>query len=155
MHQLTTVIKFRGVTSNNRAEAVLYARDVNPCTGNVTNRILAAVPIRNGGNPQNRFEYQADVLTRYTREYYIEMEVDGIAQKFTTKNGFVAGEYIAPVNVWVQGEQNVPGTQPPANDFSQMAFLTGGVGPDENGNVWGPLDPFPQTGVLTTQCPTA
>lgn len=35
-------------------------------------------------------------------------------------------------------------------DFSNMAFLTEGVGPDADGNIWGPLDPFPQTGVIIT-----
>lgn len=28
-----------------------------------------------------------------------------------------------------------------------MSWLTKGVGVDQNGNLWGPLDPFPQTGV--------
>lgn len=65
-----------------------------------------------------------------------------------TKNGLLAGTYVQPVNVWVHAEQNIPGTQPPANDFSQMSWLTQGVGVDENGDLWGPLDPFPQTGVL-------
>ncbi|KAJ4388785.1 hypothetical protein N0V93_006245 [Gnomoniopsis smithogilvyi] len=140
--------RFIGYTSNNRATAVLYARDINPCTGVVTNRILAAVPLRGGANEQNKFIYQADLLSRYTREYYVELEVDGIVTTFNTKNGFRAGTYITPVTEWVQGEQNIPGTQPPAMDFSNMAFLTRGVGPDADGNIWGPLDPFPQTGVL-------
>ncbi|KEY68237.1 hypothetical protein S7711_10896 [Stachybotrys chartarum IBT 7711] len=34
------------------------------------------------------------------------------------------------------------------NDFSQMPWLTQGVGVDEHGNLWGPLDPFPQTVVF-------
>lgn len=141
-------VQFIGYTSNNRASAVLYARDVNPCTGAITNRILAAVPLRGGANEQNKFIYQADLLSRYTREYYVEMEVDGIATTYNTKNGFKAGTYITPVTDWIQGEQVIPGTQPPAMDFSNMAFLTRGVGPDADGNVWGPLDPFPQTGVV-------
>jgi hypothetical protein len=29
-----------------------------------------------------------------------------------------------------------------------MSWLTQGVGVDENGNLWGPLDPFPQTGLI-------
>lgn len=66
----------------------------------------------------------------------------------TTKNNLLAGTYVQPVNVWVQGEQAIPGTAPPPYDFSQMPWLTQGVGIDEDGNLWGPLDPFPQTGVL-------
>lgn len=122
--------------------------DVDGCTGAVTNRIMAGISLRGGANEQNKFEYRADLLTKYTREYYVEAEIDGIPKQFTTKNGFTAGTYITPVTVWVQGEQVIPGTQPPAMDFSNMAFLTKGVGPDADGNIWGPLDPFPQTGVL-------
>lgn len=88
------------------------------------------------------------MLSRYTREYFIEAEVDGIAVSYTTKNGFKAGTYVTPVTEWIQGEMLIPGTQPPAMDFSNMAFLVKGVGPDADGNIWGPLDPFPQTGVL-------
>lgn len=50
--------------------------------------------------------------------------------------------------MWVQGEQAIPGTPPPPYDFSQMPWLTQGVGIDADGNLWGPLDPFPQTGVI-------
>lgn len=78
----------------------------------------------------------------------MEAEIDGIPSSYTTKNGFKAGTYITPVTEWVQGEQVIPGTQPPGMDFSNMAFLTKGVGPDADGNIWGPLDPFPQTGVV-------
>ncbi|KAK8057148.1 hypothetical protein PG996_011085 [Apiospora saccharicola] len=65
-----------------------------------------------------------------------------------TKNGLLAGTYVQPVNPWIHGEQVVPGVAPPANDFSQMPWLTRGVGVDEKGDLWGPLEPFPQTGVL-------
>jgi hypothetical protein len=41
-------------------------------------------------------------------------------------------------NVWVHAEQNIPGTAPPANDFSQMPWLTRGAGVDEAGNLWVP-----------------
>lgn len=144
--------RFIGFASNNQASFVLYARDVQPCTGAVTNRIVAAVAMRGGGNEQNKFEYRADMLTKYTREYYVEAEVDGIAAtSYTSRNGFKVGTYITPVTDWIQGELLVPGTQPPAMDFSNMAHLVKGVGPDANGNIWGPLNPFPQTGVLAQQ----
>lgn len=122
--------------------------DIEPCTGAVTNRILAGLTLRGGANEQNLFEYRADILSRYTREYYVVAEIDGIPSTYNTRNGFVAGTYVQPVNVWIQGEQNIPGIQPPSYDFSEMAFLTDGVGPDADGNIWGPLNPFPQTGVL-------
>ncbi len=122
--------------------------DVNPCTGVPTYRIIASLCLRGGRNEQNKFEYRSEILSRYTREYRVKAEIDGIERLRVTKNGITAGQYVQPVNVWVPGEQNVPGTAPVAHDFSQCAFLTEGVGADENGNIWGPLDPFPQTGLF-------
>lgn len=122
--------------------------DVDPCTGETTDRILASMGLRGGRNPQNKFEYRSEIFGRYTREYRVIAEIDGIQRTRTTKNGLVAGTYVQPVNVWVQGEQDVPGVPPPPYDFSEMRFLTAGVGPDADGNIWGPINPFPQTGVL-------
>lgn len=122
--------------------------DVNPCTGAVTNRIIAAVGLRGGRNAQNKFEYRSEILSRYTREFYVVAEIDGIEKTILTKSNITAGTYVQPVNTWVQGEQDVPGVPPVPHDFSQMAFLTQGVGADADGNIWGPLQPFPQTGVI-------
>ncbi|KAK7431030.1 hypothetical protein QQZ08_002560 [Neonectria magnoliae] len=140
--------RFIGFTSNNRATIALYAMDVDPCTGDVTDRIIATMGLRGGRNEQNKFEYRNDILHSYTREYRVITEINGVAKTRTTKNGILSGTYVQPVNVWVPGEQNIPGTPPVPHDFSEMAFLTKGVGPDEDGNIWGPLDPFPQTGVF-------
>ncbi|KAI0022962.1 hypothetical protein F4780DRAFT_121032 [Xylariomycetidae sp. FL0641] len=140
--------RFIGYVSNPRATIALYALDYDPCTGAVTDRIVSALGLRNGQNEQNKFEYRADILTGYAREYRAVAEVDGVPQTVTTKNGFLAGTYVQPVNVWVPGEQAIPGTPPPANDFSQMPWLTDGIGVDEAGQLWGPLDPFPQSGLL-------
>ncbi|KAI3392026.1 hypothetical protein diail_6322 [Diaporthe ilicicola] len=148
--------RFIGFTSNNRATVSLYAMDVHPCTGAVTNRIIAAVGLRGGRNAQNKFEYRSEILSRYTREYFVIAEIDGIAKTVLTKNNITAGTYVQPVNTWIQGEQDVPGVPPVPHDFSQMAFLTQGVGADANGNIWGPIQPFPQTGVIVNdpQCST-
>lgn len=148
------MVQFIGFTSNNRATVSLYAMDVNPCTGTVTNRIIAAVGLRGGRNAQNKFEYRSEILSRYTREFFVVAEIDGIEKTILTKNNITAGTYVQPVNVWVQGEQDVPGVPPVPHDFSQMAFLTQGVGADANGNIWGPIQPFPQTGVIVNppQC---
>ncbi|KAI3323384.1 hypothetical protein HD806DRAFT_544135 [Xylariaceae sp. AK1471] len=137
-----------GFVSNSRATVALYAMDYDPCTGAVTDRIVAAIGLRGGGNPQNKFEYRADILSGYARDYRVVAEVNGVPKTQTTKNGFLAGTYVQPVNVWIQSEQDVPGVPPPANDFSQMPWLTQGLGVDEDGNLWGPLDPFPQSGVV-------
>lgn len=52
--------------------------DYDPCTGEVTDRILAAIGLRGGGNEQNKFEYRADLLTGYAREYRVVTEIDGV-----------------------------------------------------------------------------
>ncbi|KAF6805575.1 hypothetical protein CMUS01_14582 [Colletotrichum musicola] len=149
--------RFIGFVSNNRATVSLYAMDVDPCTGATTDRIIASMGLRGGRNAQNKFEYRNDILFRYTREYRITAEIDGVPKTRVTKNGITAGTYVQPVNVWVPGEQDVPGVPPVSYDFSQMEFLTKGVGADDGGNVWGPLDPFPQVGVFieAPTCATA
>ncbi|KAI8635382.1 hypothetical protein F5Y19DRAFT_9916 [Xylariaceae sp. FL1651] len=146
-----------GYVSNSRATVALYAMDYDPCTGEVTDRIVAAIGLRGGGNAQNKFEYRADIMSGYAREYRVVAEVNGVPKSRTTKNGILAGTYVQPVNVWIQAEQDVPGVPPPANDFSQMPWLTQGVGLDEDGNLWGPLDPFPQSGLIidTPACDVA
>jgi hypothetical protein len=145
---LTRRQQFIGFTSNNRATVALYAMDVNPCTGETTDRIIATMGLRGGRNEQNKFEYRNEIMHGYTREYRVTAEINGVPRTRTTKNGLTAGTYVQPVNVWVQAEQNIPGTAPVPHDFSEMAFLTKGLGKDEGGKVWGPLEPFPQTGVF-------
>lgn len=139
--------KFIGFSSNPRTSVTLYALDVNPCTGETTERMIAGVGLRGGRNVQNKFEYRNEILFGYTREYRAVAEIDGVPITRRTRNGILAGSYIQPVNVWVQTEMDIPGLF--ANgvpfEFREMEFLTKGVGRDENGNVWGPLDPFPQS----------
>lgn len=109
--------------------------------------MIAGVGLRGGRNFQNKFEYRNEILFGYTREYRAVAEIDGVPITRRTRNGILAGSYIQPVNVWVQTEMDIPGLF--ANgvpfEFREMEFLTKGVGRDENGNVWGPLDPFPQS----------
>ncbi|KAI1259277.1 hypothetical protein F5Y18DRAFT_433424 [Xylariaceae sp. FL1019] len=136
-----------GYLSNTRATVAIYAMDIDPCTGEVTDRIVSAVGIKGGANAQNKWEYRADITEGYARDYRVVTEINGVPQTQMTKNGLLAGTYVQPVNPWIQSEQDVPGVPPPANDFSQLPWLINGVGVDEDGNLWGGLDPFPQTGV--------
>lgn len=135
-----------GYVSNPAATILLYALDIDPCSGEILERIIASVGLRGGRNFENKFEYRSEILFGYTREYKAVVLVDGRPLTSLTRNGFLAGTYVQPVNVWVPAEQEIPGMEPPTFDFTQMEFLTRGVGPDRDGNIWGPLDPFPQTG---------
>ncbi|KAK3340007.1 hypothetical protein B0T25DRAFT_586527 [Lasiosphaeria hispida] len=133
--------------SNPRATVSLHAMDVDPCTGATTDRLVAGVGLRGGRNFQNKFEYRNEILFGYTREYRAIVELNGRPVVRKTKNGLMAGTYVQPVNVWVPAEQDIPGVAPVPHEFREMAFLTKGVGRDDDGNLWGPLDPFPQWGV--------
>ena len=118
---------------------------------------MATMGLRGGRNAQNKFEYRSEILGRYTREYRVTAEINGLPKTRLTKNNITAGTYVQPVNVWVPAEQDVPGVPPVPHDFSEMGFLTQGVGHDASGNLWGPLEPFPQSGVFIEApvCPAA
>jgi hypothetical protein len=94
-----------GFTSNNRATIALYAMDIDPCTGEVTDRIVAAVPVN--ANAQARFRWRADILTGYARDYRAVAEINGRPQTRLTKNGFMAGTYVQPVNEFVSSLCNL------------------------------------------------
>lgn len=58
--------------------------DVDPCTGETSDRILATMGLRGGRNEQNKFEYRNDILGAYTREYRVTAEVNGVQRLRTT-----------------------------------------------------------------------
>lgn len=60
-----------------------------------------------------------------------------------TTDGIVGGQFVQPVLTWVFPELFTPGLTPPAYDFSNIAPLANGFGPDENGNIFHPLNPWP------------
>jgi hypothetical protein len=127
--------------------------DVDPCTGEVTDREIAATSMI-AGSARNKFEYRVKATSESpkTREYRI---VAGTGTR-KTKNDILAGQYVMPVSEWIQPEATTPGLEPFPNDFRSFSFLTKGLGYDEDGNLWGPLSPFPQSGVTTndpSKCP--
>ncbi|KAK3695699.1 hypothetical protein B0T22DRAFT_418518 [Podospora appendiculata] len=144
--------RFVGFTSDSTATVSINAIDINPCTGVETERPISV------GQPRldarNKFLARIDgtVPVAYTREYRAVAST-GIV---TTRNGIRAGQYAAPILEWIQPELTAPGNEPLIHEFSQLTHLTQGIGPVENGDVFGPLDPFPQTGVQVfnlTTCP--
>ncbi|CRK19615.1 hypothetical protein BN1723_011942 [Verticillium longisporum] len=154
--QETAQIRFIGVTSDGSANVnpiKVYAMDVDPCTGKITDREVAATSMI-AGSARNKFDYRvkATQTQEYTREYRI---VAGTGTR-KTKNGILAGQYVMPVSEWIQAEATTPGLAPFPNNYRSFPTLTKGLGYDDKNNLWGPLNPFPQSGVTVsdpTKCP--
>ena len=128
----------------------IYALDVDPCTGEETERSVGAA-LYKAGDIRNKWIWRADSTTfsKYTKEYLIRAST---GEKITT-NGLTAGRYIQPVTEWIFPEANAPGIVPPPNDFSQFTYLARGSGRDEAGNLWGQLNPWPGASApATTSC---
>ncbi|KAK3503235.1 hypothetical protein B0T13DRAFT_521847 [Neurospora crassa] len=143
--------RFIGYTSAASGTSTLTIHAVtgfDVCTGNITTR-----PVSGGsliaGQVRNKFRTGITSVAGdvYAREYVILSTTNPVR----TKNGIlVAGQYIQPVTEWIQPELTTPGLPPIPNDFSAMEHLVKGLGGDEEGHVWGPLEPFPQSGVMVS-----
>jgi hypothetical protein len=146
--------RFVGYTSDSAANPIqVFAIDVDPCTGETTDRLVTSTSTQ-AGAARNKFDVRIVQPTApgvYTREYRITA---GAGTKLT-QNGILAGQYVQPVTEWVQPEMSTPGVPPVGHDFSRYSHLTQGLGYDENGVLWGPLSPFPQSGVSVSSrvCP--
>ncbi|KAK1622435.1 hypothetical protein BDP81DRAFT_411276 [Colletotrichum phormii] len=151
-------IGFVGYTSDSAANVnpiKIYAIEYDPCTGEAVDREIAGVSVP-GTEVRNKFEYRikATQNDNYAREYRVVAGTGTVK----TKNGVLAGQYVMPVSEWIQPEDSVPGRPPSPHDFRSYAFLTKGLGRDAEGNLWGPLNPFPQTGAIlydSSKCPAA
>ncbi|KAK4213778.1 hypothetical protein QBC37DRAFT_463532 [Rhypophila decipiens] len=146
--------RFVTFVSNPSVTVSINAIDLDPCTGHESNRAVGVAQFRPEGGGRNKFLFRTDGTTpiKYTREY----RAIASTGQFTTQNGLPGGQYAIPMMEWIQPEQIVPGQEPPIHYFDDMNHLVNGIGPDEDGNWFGPLDPFPQTGVTTfdvTTCP--
>jgi len=138
--------RFIGYTSEKAGSPVkVSAIELDPCTGAETLRNINMNGFIDAGDVRNKFviRKKAAAGDTYTREYVLTTA----SGSKTTLNQIKAGYYVQPVTEWIQPELAVPGAKPVAFEFAQMKHLTQGLGADENGNIWGPLDPFPQSGV--------
>ncbi|KAI0126231.1 hypothetical protein BJ170DRAFT_464411 [Xylariales sp. AK1849] len=139
--------RFVGYTSDAQGSLLtITAIDVDVCTGMETFRsVTTAVVDIAAGETRMKFDQRLKLSadSKVGREY----RVATASTPKLTKNNITAGLYVQPVTEWIQPEQVNPGLAPLTHDFSSFNHLTQGLGRDENGNIWGPLDPFPQTGV--------
>ncbi|KAL8408451.1 hypothetical protein RB594_007043 [Gaeumannomyces avenae] len=147
-------VKFIGYTSFPSANIAFTAMDINVCTGEVTTTRLVGTTATIAGAARNKFDFRLKAATspvKYTREYLVTLD----NPVKVTRNGLKAGQYVAPIGEWIQPEVSTPGSPAPAHQFRDMDFLSRGLGFDGT-NIWGPLSPFPQSGVTVfdpASCP--
>ncbi|KAI5202581.1 hypothetical protein E4T39_04625 [Aureobasidium subglaciale] len=132
--------RFIGYTSDPTASITVSAIDIDPCTGEETERSVGAASYK-AGDARNKWTWRAgtETTSKYTREYVLRAST---GEKLTD-NKINAGRYVQPVLEFLFPEPNVPGIVPPVNDFSNFPFLAQGLGYDESGNLFGQLDPWP------------
>lgn len=140
--------QFVGYTSDPNAAITVYAIDVDPCTGEETERSVGAASYKRG-DVRNKWEWRAATTTtsKYTREYVLRLST---GEKLTD-NKINAGRYVQPVLDYLFPEANVPGIVPPVNDFSNFPFLAQGLGYDSQGNLFGQLNPWPGASAPATK----
>ncbi|KAF1973902.1 hypothetical protein BU23DRAFT_506147 [Bimuria novae-zelandiae CBS 107.79] len=118
------------------ASVSVFAIEVDPCTGDETERQVGSATPR-AGDVRCKWEARVAVSTPYTREYVVKTNNPVIE----TKDGIKAGQYVTPVTEWIQPEINVPGAEPVPYDFADIRGLVQGDFLD--GEQFGQLDPFP------------
>jgi hypothetical protein len=148
--------RFVGYTTDASVAVTVSRIDINPCNGEETDVAVGSAAIR-AGDARNRWIWRAEGETpgvKYSRDYRVTTTG---GQQDTNGGQIRAGQYVQPVTEFIFPEADVPGVIPPPNDFSQMVNLRDGIGPDEDGNVWGQLKPWPQGSPaptpFTTDCP--
>lgn len=128
-----------GVTSTPGATVSITRSEIDPCTGEINDVAMGSAT---AATARNKFTWRADsnTLIKYAREIKVTAN-SGTKEMFGGR--IIAGQYVAPVDEWIFPEITAPGTQPQKLDFTQMTWLRDGIGPDEKGNVWGQLNPWP------------
>jgi hypothetical protein len=131
-------IQFIGYVSDPGASVTVNALDVDPCTGNETERPIGSASNR-PNDARNKFIFRADstTLSKYTREYKVKASTG----QQPTKNTIIAGQYVQPVAEWIFPETLIPGINPPVNDFASFTHLVNGF--VQEGKQFGQLNPWP------------
>ncbi len=143
-----------GYTTDETATIQIFAIDVDPCTGEESERSWGtAVPRQQGRRGQWLFRSSDASLSPYTREVGVRIAGGAIA----TPNQIMAGQYISPYPPAPDGiiwpELNVFGDPQIPHEFNLLPFLAQGSGPwlggipgkaqTATGPIVGPLDPWP------------
>ncbi|KAK3401354.1 hypothetical protein B0T20DRAFT_450470 [Sordaria brevicollis] len=155
----TRFIGYTSAASGATTLGIYAVTGLDTCTGEIMTRQVSSASLIPG---QVRNKFRTGITSvegdRYGREYVV-MSVPQ-EKVVRTRNGILAGRYVQPVTEWIQPELTTPGLPPIPNDFGRMEWLVKGLGKDEEGRVWGALEPFPQSGVtvgepVVNECPPA
>jgi hypothetical protein len=162
--------KATAFTTDPTATIQWLAQDVDPCTGQITERLITTLQAENAGPPLGRavFRLGKIVMTPATRNVIFRMtSATSTANTVTnTVGNFTAGQFVQPVLAFVFPELTVPGQNFASNAFEAMPFLALGSGPYVPGNplatplanppIIGQLNPWPRGDVpppTPTSCP--
>jgi len=144
------------VTDENRNVEV-YAREIDPCTAEVNERLLSVVVPRNTAvRGQWRYRTNVDDIMPPTRDVVARISGES---SFEQGNGLLSGQFIQPVMDagWIWPELIVFGQNQIPNDFQLLPLLAQGIGPwtggvpgndiftGDNIPMVGQLDPWPET----------
>ncbi|KAK6443503.1 hypothetical protein LTR95_000330 [Oleoguttula sp. CCFEE 5521] len=133
--------RFVGYISDSSVSLSISRMDIDPCTG-----IATLVPVASAATRvaavRNKWvvRFDSTTSTKYSRDY---MFTATTGTRDTNGGAIKAGQYLSPIGEVIFPESGLPGTIPAKNDFSNFGHLAQGLGPDAQGQVWGPLDPFP------------
>ncbi|KAK5140071.1 hypothetical protein LTR04_003171, partial [Oleoguttula sp. CCFEE 6159] len=138
--------RFIGYVSDPSVSVLIHAIQVDPCTGEESEiSVGTTAPRPIAADARGKWVFRADPAattgSKYTREYRISTSTGTKPMKFHP--GIIAGQYVQPVTEWIFPELTSPGAVPPPLDFTSFTHLSDGFGPDESGNVFGQLDPWP------------
>lgn len=154
-----------GFTSDPTRIVDIYARDVNPCTGQETLRWLAAEdPAVDAIRGRFVHRVLGGLFGAPTRNYTIRSRtqtldpITGLRVDFIAANGILTGEFSLPLFEYIFPENHRLGDPIIPNNYQDMPFLAYGSGPvDAFGSgtaILGQLNPWPGSPAPTpVTCP--
>lgn len=159
--------RIEGFVTDQDRNIEVFARNFDPCTGDVTERLLSVVVPRSAAvRGQWRYRTNVDDIMPATRE--VSARISGEAA-FEQGNGLQSGQFISPILAggWIWPELIVFGQNQIPDDFQLLPILTQGIGPFAGGlpgadvfsdpPIVGQLDPWPDTigfAPAAAVCPT-
>ncbi|MFZ2199144.1 MAG: hypothetical protein WAV13_15510, partial [Thermodesulfovibrionales bacterium] len=147
--EITTRIRITGSASDPLRNINVYAKDVNPCTGKITERFLfSSTPLNGIGNARGHFNTALPggsfmPPTREVRARYSNLTAETVP---TVANGLKGGQFDLPNFEFISAATITRGQPVVPFNFQDMPILVLGSGPlngDLGGPVVGQLDPWP------------